>query len=160
MYIRFFIEPAGPLGELAHSFVPALLRIAPVRLVLAAGGELALPPPWSATHMPLLSTPMDETPDAHGNRFINVVCCAPEHWVRNQRFVVPGRPGEKTETIERTIELYTEGVRNIIILAAWHTPDRLTPNQRATLAKYQAQMGARVALQYELVRSHVLATPF
>lgn len=123
MYFRFFAQTdESAAGQLARAYLRSLLRVAPVRLVSVTGGapSAGWAPMWGLT-----STPMDETP-THGHRWINVVATSPEHWTRRHTVQMPASlvgagPAEKAS---RVVELYTEGVRNVLILVNGTAVDR------------------------------------
>lgn len=133
MYLRYFAECAdSDVGRTALSYAQALVRIAPVRLISVGGGHL--PAAWEQFR-PLLATALDETPK-HGHRFVNIVCASPSFWVRSGvlKIVKPG--GGIGEHIPRKHELYTEGVRNVLILP-WKGMVDLTDEQDEAMRRYQ-----------------------
>ncbi len=104
-YIRFFVSTDGTINAAALSYLRSLLRIAPVRLVLMSG---ELEGPWIAMGR-LLATPMDEPMIA------NVVCTHPPLWTRALSVAMPKTATATAERVTRTIELYTAGVRNVLL---------------------------------------------
>jgi hypothetical protein len=98
----------SPHGVAAREYLGSLLRIAPVRIVSMT--ERGLAGRW--THfMSLLGTPVTGT-------FVNVVSCAPERWAWRQSVPAPicDSMGAPTETISGDLELYTAGVRNVLLV--------------------------------------------
>lgn len=123
-YVRFFVSTEGMLGPVALSYLRSILRIAPVRLVCMSG---ELEGPWTAMHK-LLMTPMDEPMIA------NVVCTHPMIWSRSLTVPMPKTATSPAERASRTVELYTDGVRNVLFAAAPPT----SKAQREAAAKYEA----------------------
>ncbi len=131
MYVRVFAETSeSPAGLLALSYVRAIHRFAPVRLV--GMGSPMLRGAW-ASLAGLLLTPMDDRVQ-HGHKWINVVATGPDHWRRQMTVAMPKRDvkpadlaagafatgGADLERAVQSIELYTAGVRNVLIpCGAW-----------------------------------------
>lgn len=109
-FIRYLAATdSSPMGMLALGYLSGLLRIAPVRVGSMTGGMSGR---WEH-YAQLLATPM-------GEDFVNVVCCAPERWVWDQRVTMPKRAPDSTpdpagEVTSARQELYTAGRRNILI---------------------------------------------
>jgi len=109
MMIRYFAETLGDTGNVAFEYLMALLRIGQVRLVgapvLVMGGR------WTPCSR-LMATPMS-TP------YVNVVCCLRSNWVRTMRVEMPNLDTTgnvvSTEPASQQVELYTHGVRNVLI---------------------------------------------
>lgn len=138
VYLRFFADTSGSrTGQVALEYARSLVRMAPVRLVSVSG---ALEGGWRALDR-LLVTPMA------GQMIANVVCTEPELWVRRLKVPMPKHdplaatlatgelPGVEpgVEVAERVMELYTEGVRNVLIAVA---PAK-NKDQAATAARYE-----------------------
>lgn len=145
MYLRMFTAlDESPVGLLALSYMPALLRIAPVRLIDPDRmGAADLPGRW-ARYWRALETPMPK-----GEPFINIVCTRPERWTWVQRIDAavednPDDPEVPTERIEDRLELYTYGARNVLITDIDATAfAKLDDAMRATAIKYQALVRPR-----------------
>lgn len=116
-FIRYLAATdSSPIGMLALGYLSGLLRIAPVRVGSMTGGMTGR---WEH-YAQLLATPMD-------GEFVNVVCCAPERWVWEQRVVMPKRMPDGTvdpigETTSARQELYTAGVRNVLVVGFFGFP--------------------------------------
>lgn len=158
MYIRLVTSVGDSVdGRLALALLPALVRIAPVRLmdprgpVMAAmsGTELDLGPEW-APYESMFTTPMQ-------GAFVNVVCCDPVHWAWSRTIDAPTEDLSarqlaegaevKTEKIAGDFELYTEGVRNVLVPPWSPTSAR----QAESAFKYQS---------YVLCTSIAISSPF
>lgn len=112
--IRYFAQTdASDTGQVAFFYLRALLRVSPVRLISTAAAMLG---PWQAAGR-LLTVPMFEP-------YVNVVCCTPGRWSWTQNIVMPnlglGADGKmtvtSTEAVRGTAELYTVGVRNVLLV--------------------------------------------
>lgn len=108
--IRYFAQTdASDTGQVAFYYLRALLRIAPVRLISAAPG---LEGPWTAAAR-LLATPMALS-------FVNVVCRNPSRWRWQQNVAMPNLDAQgnvvSTDHARGDIELYTKGVRNVLLV--------------------------------------------
>jgi hypothetical protein len=109
-FIRYLAATdSSPIGMLALGYLSGLLRIAPVRVGSMTGG---LSGRWEH-YAQLLATPMTED-------YVNVVCCAPEQWVWEQRVTMPTRHPDGTvdptgEVISGRQEIYTEGKHNVLL---------------------------------------------
>lgn len=133
-FIRYLAATdSSPIGMLALGYLSGLLRIAPVRVGSMTGGVSGR---WEH-YARLLATPM-------GEDFVNVVCCAPERWVWDQRVTMPkrtpdGTPDPAGEVTSARQELYTAGVRNVLIASS--------------LVSVDGRIGVRVvsALRYEAI---------
>lgn len=118
-YVRFFAETAGSrLSSIALEYMRSLIRIAPVRLVTVTG---SLEGHW-AMYERLLTTDMTR------DMLANVVCTSPEHWYRRLSIPMPKTnplaqvlatgsepPAQDLEKAQGAMELYTAGVRNVLI---------------------------------------------
>lgn len=107
--VRYFASTTGDIGNVAFQYLRSMLFSFRVRL-------LSLPPAtlegvWRACY-PLFATPLPSP-------YVNVVCCPPAFWVREQRVSMPilDKDGNLTgmEPAVGTAELYTSGVRNVLI---------------------------------------------
>lgn len=129
-FIRYMAATdASPVGLIALEYLRSLLRIAPVRVVSMSGGVLDGPWEYYAATM---ATPI-------GPSFVNVVCCAPVRWSFVHATHIPVMLEGKvvgSERVEQRIELYTQGVRNVLIMA--QGPDG--PHQAAAAAKFEARI--------------------
>lgn len=109
-FIRYLAATdSSTIGMLALGYLSGLLRIAPVRVGSMTGGMSGR---WEHYAL-LLGTRMD-------GDFVNVVCCAPERWVWDQRVTMPKRAPDGTadpagEVTSARQELYTEGRHNVLI---------------------------------------------
>ena len=144
------------IGILALAYLPALIRIAPVRLVDPRVPIFALRGAWER-YSRCLMTPMQGS-------FVNVVCTEPERWAWTQRIAAPVKPrdgrevatleavdndGEvieesvETEVIEEQVELYTaigertKCLRNVLI-AHPPTESLYEAGLHPVIAKYEA----------------------
>lgn len=145
MFLRVFANVDDP-QSIALAYLPALIRIAPVRIVDPRspmfGGEL--PGGW-ARFGRCLETPMR-------GQYVNVVATSPDRWTWTQRVTAPlkNRPDDPkvpTEEIEGRRELYTKDrdcVRNVLIAPLPDLADA-TPDAKAAwletaqaAAKYDA----------------------
>ena len=140
MFIRYFADTSGSqLGVHALEYMRSFMRVLPVRLVSVSG---FLDGRWMG-YEPLLATPMV-------GRFINCVCCDPSRWTWTEQVAMQKRPmdlggiGPGARNVDLTIpatadtargrmELYTEGVRNILFAPA---PPR-DKFQLAAAARYE-----------------------
>lgn len=146
MFIRFFADTTGShLSLYALEYMRSFMRIAPVRLVSVTGQPAGR---WGAYGM-LMVTPM-------AGPCINAVCCDPSRWTWVERVPASERPvnvGELlgpentdspdhkelgvpavAETITGRVELYTQGLRNILFAVA---PPR-SKLELASAMKYEA----------------------
>jgi len=129
-FIRYLATTdSSPIGMVALGYLSGLLRIAPVRVGSMTGGSMS--GRWEH-YSQLLATPMTED-------YVNVVCCAPERWVWEQRVTMPRRRPDGTmdpagEVTSGRQELYTEGKRNILIA------DHFPPESHLVIAalRYEA----------------------
>jgi hypothetical protein len=135
-FIRYYAATNDtPTGRVALEYFKSLVRIAPVRVLSTTGGLSGAWAGFSAA----LATPVTYP-------LVNVVCSAPNRWTWTQR--VEAMPGSvtssahitavtvpaKMERIEGRLELYTRGIRNVL-LAADEPSDM---EQLATAIKYEA----------------------
>ncbi len=134
MMIRYFAETDDSnYGRLALEYLKALLRLAPVR-ALSVSMPGAMSRSWDA-YYGLFMTSM-------GAPYVNVVCCHPRRWVWANRIQAPLRGGG-FEPIDSTTELYTVGVRNVLLTSGppsgappRHLPSALS--QVAAARRYEA----------------------
>lgn len=131
-YLRYFATTDdSTTGKLALEYLKAMLRLGPVRVIPRPGGG-ALTGCW-APYAQLLSTPISYP-------FVNVVCCPSEHWTWTQSIRT------EKDTIEGRLELYTAGMRNVL-LADWdNPPDILTP-AAVTALRYESIVVPSTRLQ-------------
>ena len=137
-YIRLFADTdGGSTSSLAIDYLRSLIRVAPVRLISVSG---PLHPSWGVFQR-LLETNMT------GEMVANVVCTDPSKWIRRLKVPMPkenplhgalasgeiAELAEDTEVAEQVIELYTEGVRNVLLGSVL---PRAVPEREAA-AKYQ-----------------------
>lgn len=132
-YIRVFASTdGGAVSNVALEYVRSLIRAAPIRLISVSG---LLDKSWMIFER-LLTT------DMSGRMLANVVITEPQYWVKQLKIPMPKRnpmaemiaarssgqfsseeraqaprPGS-VEVAESTVELYTAGVRNVIVLAS------------------------------------------
>lgn len=150
-YIRLFADTdGGATSSYAVDYCRALVRIAPVRLVSVSG---PLSPQWGVFQR-LLETSMD------GTMLANVVCTDPSKWIRRLSVPMPkenplhgalasgeiAELAEDTEVASQVIELYTEGVRNVLLA----TVAPRAVQERATLERYQAVIAPSQALRSQI----------
>ena len=101
---------SSPVGMLALGYLSGLLRIGRVRIGSMTGG---LSGRWEH-YAQLLATPMTDD-------YVNVVCCAPERWIWEQRVPMPTRMADGSvkdtgEVASARQELYTAGKHNVIMI--------------------------------------------
>ncbi len=156
-YIRFFAEThdGSSASRSALEYLHSVIRIAPVRLV-SVTGELARP--WRVFTR-LLTTPMD------GPLIANVVATSPEHWCRQLKIPMPDKdplaaalatgkiaPVVAAEVARGSVELYTEGVRNILITESIPA----TADQMTTAMRYEAVITSSRSVQVGWPRDGVV----
>jgi len=126
MFIRYMADTSDTDASLkALEYLHSLLRIAPVRVVsmtAPAMGKI-----W-VHYASLLITPMM-------GEFANVVCCSPARWSFEQAVPMPARNGT-VPIAKHTVELYTRGVRNVLIA----TKHPQSQDQITAAAKYEAMV--------------------
>jgi hypothetical protein len=143
-YIRYFAETSDtPLGRAALGFCKSLLRVAAVKLVSIPGGLSALQGEWQQFDE-LLLTPTEGS-------YVNVVCTHPSRWACKATIRPPTHvwneaageylPQQFGEPISGTIELYTVGVRNVLLVGKMP----ITKGDLITGAKYEAIVCQNVA---------------
>jgi hypothetical protein len=132
-----------PTGRVALEYYKSLVRIAPVRVLSTTG---VLSGAWAGFSAALV------TPMAYP--MVNVVCSVPSRWTWTQRVEATMQPvvagphitavtvPAKTERIEGRLELYTRGIRNVL-LAADEPGDM---EQLETAIKYEMIVVPSVAL--------------
>lgn len=124
-HIRYIASTdESPTGMVALGYLKALLQIGRVRLITYSGGLHGKWEPFA----PLLMTPMP------GHNFANVVCCDPSLWTRTHRVAMPVRGTRDLEEATARQELYTAGVRNVLLTRERH--DALTTVQQAAARRY------------------------
>lgn len=117
-YVRMISDTGhGGIAELGWSFMRRMIRFTPVRLFTISGG---LAGRWIGYEL-LLMTPMLGT-------FVNVVCTDPGRWTWLERVSVSKSPAivtnaevwvdEEAEVISGRQELWTKGVRNVLIVGS------------------------------------------
>jgi hypothetical protein len=156
MFLRLFVSAdESPAGLLALAYLPSLLRIAPVRLIdprrLIIG---VLDGPW-AKYSTLLGTPMT-------GPMINVVCTPPDRWTWVQKVTATKKddPASEKETVSGRCELYTAGVRNVLITSQTHVSRMVDAwsEQANAAAKYEAIV-VPVATAAFAAPTYVIPTP-
>lgn len=147
MWIRYFADTSdGAHGQVARAWVSTLLKIAPVVIVTTSPG---MPTEKWAVWGPLFRAPLD-------GPFVNVVCAHPTKWAWNQNLVASVSEG-RAETTSHRIELYTAGVRNVLI----HGFGPRDADHTAAATRYEAMvvMDEASAMLWEMAgvaRPHVL----
>ena len=133
-FVRYFaLTDDSPVGRVAFEYMRGLLRIGPVRVASMGPG---LSGRWDL-YAPLLLTPLPR------DGYVNVVCCLPGQWSWIQRVPMPNvdTTGKVTSTEWATnrIDLYTAGVRNVLLVASPppEVPSRLQETLTAA-RRYQA----------------------
>lgn len=125
-YIRYFAATGDtPAAAFAFEYIKAFMRMGPrVRLCSMSGWMVG---PWQYLAA-LTQTEMRGT-------MINVVCCEPDRWTWH--VPIPKRGANEIETDDEVTdsrcELYTVGVRNVLIATA----KAEKPHEIATALKYQ-----------------------
>lgn len=158
--IRFFATTDDSyVGRCARGYVKALLAMAPVRLVSVNGPFVVEDGnPWSP-FAPLFATPLADS-------FVNVVCCDAYRWAWDQQCSMPNvAPDGRITSFSKTstaVELYTEGVRNVLMVAsAPPTSNSTLGRVRTTMQRYEALVSptARIASQWHLYDCHPQVFP-
>jgi hypothetical protein len=151
-----------PVGQMALAYLKGILqaRVAPVRLVSIAGP--LQDGPWMH-YASLLVTPM--VPGG----YVNVVCCSPARWVWEQRTPMTRRLPDGNVAIETATqwrELYTQGVRNVLLTnAPLPLPERQQQTTHwarwATAQRYEALVvpDARLHQVWSVVHPEVALIP-
>lgn len=128
MIIRYFAQTDdSPNGAVALEYLKSLLRIGQVRLISRG----ALDGRWKP-YAPLFTTPM-------ADGFVNAVCCPVSMWSWIHRVPAPRvQDGQiVADTVVGRCELYTQGVRNVLL--AFARPDPICHEAAlATALRYQA----------------------
>lgn len=123
-FIRYFAATGDtPAAAFAFEYIKALMRMGPrVRLCSMSGWMVG---PWEYLST-LTMTEMRGT-------MINVVCCEPDHWTWN--VPIPKRGADEIDTEDQAArcELYTAGVRNVLIATA----KTAKAHEIATALKYE-----------------------
>lgn len=137
MLVRYFADlTSGPVGKLACWWLSrALFDVPMLRLrLVSAGGPAELDGIWKPyTH--LLQTPLEPT-------YMNVVCCESHRWC--------------FDTEVGTVEIYTPGIRNVLIVPGPAKQSREgagVQSERLVEPSYPPQQLAS-ALKYEIVVVH------
>jgi hypothetical protein len=128
-YVRYFAATdSTPIGHVALDYLKSLLRVAPVRVASLSGGMTG---PWEH-YAALMVTQMN-------GPFVNVVCCDPSRWTWVQSVPMPRRLVDGTldlsESASGRQELYTQGVRNVLITGA--DPAGLADELRSAALRYE-----------------------
>ncbi len=142
--IRYFATTDDShTGHVALEYLKGLLRIGPVRVLSLSGG---LGDRWQA-YASLLGTPLVL------RDIVSAVCCLPSQWTWDQRVAMANvRNGQvvSTDYASERIELYTVGMRNVMLAAAAPPVDPQELQDTLTTAlRYQAfvvptvELGAR-----------------
>lgn len=127
-WIRYFAcTDDSPVGRVALMYLKALCRIAPVRLCPL---EVPMGKRWDP-YASLALTPMN-------GPYVNVVCAARSQWTWTQVVAMPKTSISPAETAVETVELYTVGVRNVLIAPAEPPEGPLWADHRASALKYDA----------------------
>jgi hypothetical protein len=135
-YIRYFATTDdSPTGKLALEYMKGMLRLGPVRVLSVTGGVQGGWVPYAQ----LLSTPMSCP-------FVNVVCCHSERWAWKQVIPTMDLAGAPLDTIEGRLELYTAGVRNVLLAGPDDPPHILSP-AAVTSLRYEAIVVPSTRLQ-------------
>lgn len=133
-WIRYFAcTDDSRTGKAALQYLAGLVRVAPVRLIPTSEAPSMA---WRPYYERLLVTPM-------AGAFVNVVCTQPERWAWTTRIQTPARNAstgsdaakvEPGEVVLGELELYTAGVRNVLLPQRYPS----TPNEFETASKYDA----------------------
>jgi hypothetical protein len=135
-WIRYFAcTDDSPVGRVALSYLKALCRVARVRLCPL---EVPIGPRWEP-YAKLALTPM------HGP-YVNVVCAARSQWTWTQVVTMPKTENSPAGTAIDTIELYTAGVRNVLIAPSEPPEGDLWEAHRLSAMKYEAVIVPPVTL--------------
>ncbi len=136
-YIRYYAQTHGSgTAVAALAYLRSIIRIADVRLVTMSG---VLEGAWDAMSN-LLVTPLEAPLVA------NVVCTEPEAWAHRLSIPMPATEHSPAGKAEKVIELYTAGVRNILIATS-------IPRSKAhcdAAAKYEAVIVPTAELGHKL----------
>lgn len=117
-FIRYFASTDdSATGKIALEYFKALTRIAPVRLLITSPALSRMWEPYARALATPITYPM-----------VNVVCCQPSRWIWTQH-VKPSRGVD----ITGRVELYTTGIRNVLIAAEQPTE----MSQLASALKYE-----------------------
>lgn len=127
-WIRYFAcTDDSPVGRVALTYLKALCRISRVRLCPL---EVPMSQRWNA-YAALALTPMN-------GPYVNVVCAARSQWTWTQVIAMPKTANSPAATAIDTIELYTVGVRNVLIAPAEPPEGALWDIHRESALKYEA----------------------
>jgi hypothetical protein len=112
-FIRYFaLTDDSPVGRVSFEYMRGLLRIGPVRVATMSAG---LSGRWEL-FAPLLVTPLPTS------GYVNVVCCLPGQWSWIQRIPMPNLDAQgkvaSTDVATHRVELYTVGVRNVLLVGS------------------------------------------
>jgi hypothetical protein len=121
---------ASLIGQIALAFLKEFLKISRVRVGSLSG---ALSGGWEP-FAPLLGLELGD--------YTNVVCCDPTRWTWEQRVPMPKRlpSGELVladEVATGRQELYTQGVRNVLITNERFFHHTLSQHQRDAALRYE-----------------------
>lgn len=120
-YLRYFATTDDTeLGRMGLEYLKSMLRVGPVRVLSMSGGMFG---PW-APYAQLLGTPVSYP-------FVNVVCAEPARWTWRQVVATDKDP------VDGRVELYTAGVRNVLLAGPGDPPGVLTA-QAATAMRFEA----------------------
>lgn len=145
MYIRYWATTtaSSQVSSIALAYLRSLIRIAPVRVIDPARmGPAVVEGEW-ARYANLFDTPMVGS-------MINVVCTQPSRWTWMQKISAPKTDDpacKEFEEIYGRAELYTEGVRNVLIVATRPA----TPDQVEAANRYESVICSEPSLQRDWV---------
>ena len=126
MWIRYFAcTDDSPLGRIALLYLKALCKVAEVRLVPL---EVPVAQRWQPYVFGIPRFALD-------GPYVNVVCAPRSRWAWPQTVVSPASESRPSEVHRGTIELYTAGVRNVLIAPVMPPTELITVE---TAMKYEA----------------------
>jgi hypothetical protein len=159
-FIRFFAATdRSQIAELAWNFMRRMIRLRPVRVISMSGGMAGR---WVG-YETLTATPMIGS-------YVNVICCDSSRWTWTTHVEAPTKaqsPAQvaaggafEAEQISSRAELWTAGVRNVLIVGS---PPRSKP-EVDTAKKYDEIIAPSVDIAAALARadlpSWVCAHPY